>query len=241
MTEVGFSIGCLYRTDMPLVKRARLYRSLGASAIELGFSRPGEAGDFKVSPNLVYEISKYDYVSLHAPWKGIVYKKDQTSDRLIADLKRISQRLPVKNIVLHPNVVEDFEYVEGTGLPFSIENMDRTKRSWNVPEDFNTLVKNYRFGFVLDLQHAYQKDPTMRTSDEFVSVFGSRLREIHVSGCNGCETHYPVHVSKNRDEICKILELGLEVPKILEGMLHGDVPSMASRELEFVRRYERSP
>jgi hypothetical protein len=240
MADIGFSMGCLYRTNLPIVNRSKLYRSVGASAIELGFARPSEANEFNVTPDLMNEVSKYEYVSIHAPWRDIRYRQDESADALMDSLGKICQKMPVSGIVLHPNVVDDFGYVEDSGLPFLLENMDNKKSGWSAPEDFAKLLDNYKFGFVLDLQHAYKKDPSMKLSEDLLLAFGSRLKHMHVSGFADGETHYPVYASKNKDEICKFLELGVDVPKILEGMLHGNIPHMASNELEFVRRYERN-
>jgi hypothetical protein len=236
MADIGFSMGCLYKTNLTIVNRSKLYRSVGASAIELGFAKPCEASEFKVTSDLIDEMSKYNYVSIHAPWREISYGRNEATDTLMDSLGKLCQKIPAKGIVLHPNVVDDFDYVEGSGLPFLMENMER---EWSLPEKFMGLLENYKFGFVLDVQHAYKKDPSMKLSEDLLSMFGSRLKHMHVSGFADGETHYPVYASKNRDAITKFLERGVDVPKILEGMLHGDIPQMASNELNYVRRYEK--
>jgi hypothetical protein len=94
-------------------------------------------------------------------------------------------------------------------------------------------------GFVFDAQHAFENDPTMKSGIEIISIMGNRIKEMHVSGQKKTEMHYPIHASDNREEIQKILELGIDVPKILEVSLVDNIRQTALKELKFIRKYEK--
>lgn len=235
--RIGFSTGCLHRSNIPKGELIEFYYSLGANAIELSFSNPSYLNDFELSSETICNIKKYDYISIHAPWHEITYKPDEKTNDIIEKLRCLCDKIPVEGIVLHPDTVDDFRYLENSKLPFLFENMDKRKKFGTHPQHFLQLIKNYSFGFVLDLQHSYENDSTMKFAREFVSIFGNRLKAIHVSGCTKSERHFPVYIADNRDAIAQILELSINVPKILEGVLLENIPQTASKELDFVRKY----
>jgi len=239
MANVGFSTHCLGMSNMPLEERIKFYYSLGNNAIELSFPTEAQLNEFMLSPETVKNIKSFDYVSVHAPWKEIIYKHDKKTDDIIKKLSQLCRKIPVRGIVLHPDVIDDFEHVENSGLPFLIENMDKRKKIGMYPEHFTKLIKDHNFGFVLDVQHAYDTNPTMQLARKFISIFGDRLKQMHVAGRTESQRHFPVHIADNIDAIVKILGLGIDVPKILEGLLLENISQTVSRELDFVRKYEK--
>jgi hypothetical protein len=78
----------------------------------------------------------------------------------------------------------------------------------------------------------------MKSGIEIISIMGDRLKEMHISGQIKSETHYPIHASDNRQTIQKILELGIDVPKILEVTLVDNIRQTTSKELRFMRKFE---
>ena len=120
-----------------------------------------------------------------------------------------------------------------------LENLDKGKRFGTLPEHFERLKSEYKFGFVLDIQHCFENDHSMKLCKQLASVMGNRLKHMHVSGFSEKENHAPVHIADNKDKIVEILELGLKVPKILEGALLGNALQTASKELKFVKGFEK--
>lgn len=237
--KIGFSTGSLYKTDISFDDRIKLFHSLGATAIELSFSTLSQLENFKLTPEITSNVEKYDYVSIHAPFNEINYGSNKETDKLIEQLKYLCKALPVDGIVLHPDVVDDFQKMENSGLPFLIENMDKRKIFGTNPEQFKKLAKDYNFGFVLDIQHAYEHDPSMKLAGEFIEVMGKRLKEMHVSGCTEAGRHLPTYVSDNKQSIAKILKLGINIPKILEGRLEGNIQQVAREEINFIKSFEK--
>ena len=239
MGKIGFCTGCLERLNIPFNERVKLFSSVGANAIELSYITPTQLNEFKLTPEMAADIKSFDYVSIHAPCIEVRYKPDTKTEKIIKKLKQLCGCLPIQGLVLHPDITDDFKYLEDSGLPFLIENMDNKKDFGKTPEHFRELINECSMGFVFDAQHAYENDSTMKSGIELISIMGNRLKEMHVSGQKKSEMHYPIHASDNREAIQKILELGIEVPKILEVSLVDNIRQTASKELKFIRKFEK--
>ncbi|MFH1193767.1 MAG: hypothetical protein V1661_02125 [bacterium] len=236
---VGFSTGCLYQSGWNLNKQVEFYCSLGVSAIELGFAHPAHLLNFNLSPLSMEQMRKLDWISIHAPWKEIRYNECWALPAmLIKKLESLCNQLPIRGIVAHPDVIDDFGYLQRTGLPFLIENQDKRRgNDYSQPEHFQKLANKYRFGFCLDLQHCYEHDSSMILAEEFIKMLGDRIKELHVSGQSPSEIHYPVVAADNKNAIARILRLKPDFPLILEGTIIGStktIQTMAGEELKFV-------
>ena len=239
MGEIGFSTGCLHNSGMSICEMVDFYSSVGADAIELSFATPKELMDFELSDRILKGLEKYKHISIHSPWKGCRYNTSHDTNRMLSKLGKLHRQTKASGIVFHPDIIDFFGRIKGTGLPILIENMDRRKAFGTKPEHIKEIRDDYDVGFVLDIQHAYEHDPSMKTAKEMISVMGYRLKHLHVSGQNRSNNHFPAYAAENREAIEKILGLGLSVPKILEGELTGDIAKAASEELRFVRDYKR--
>jgi endonuclease IV len=235
MTGIGFTTGCLYRSDIPFEDRISLFHSLGANAIELSFATPKQLFEYTLSDQAIKDLEKFKFISIHAPWKEVTYDTE-TSEVIIPKLKSLCDRLKVEGIVLHPDVIHDFDVLDKSGLPFLIENMDSRKNYGTHPEHIREIKRDHGFGFVFDVQHAYTQDPKMNIAREIAKEMGNRLKHMHVSGNTSSQSHVPVHCAENRKEITDILELKIPATIILEGK---PSPSLnfeetAKKELEYV-------
>jgi hypothetical protein len=239
MGKIGFGT-VFIRLNIPFNKKIKLFSSFGANAIELDFLTSTQLNEFKLTSEMIADIKRFDYVSIHAPYQEVRYKRGLNTEKIIEKLKHLCECLPIQGIVLHPDITDDFKYLENSGLPFLIENLDNKKEFGKTPEHFTKLIKECSFGFVFDAQHAFENDSTMKSGIELISIMGDRLKEMHVSGQTKSEIHYPIHASDNREAIQKILELKIKVPKILEVALVDDIRQTASKELKFVRKFEKN-
>jgi hypothetical protein len=238
MQPIGFSTGSLYRSGIPFDERVKLYHRLGADAIELSFSTPDWLLKYQLTKDKINNIGKFDFISIHAPWKNEKGDGSIITGKVIEKLRLFCSNLNVSGIVVHPHTVGDFAVLEETGLPFLIENMDGRKKDWISPIQFSEFKKRYSLGFVLDVQHAYEHDPSMELAMDLIGVMGDRLGHMHVSGCTSSEIHFPVFSAENQAAINKILGLKMDVPKILEGILTGNVDETIRHELDYIRVYE---
>ncbi len=238
MENIGFTTGSLYLSEMLLEQRVKLYHKLGANALEISFTTPNHLLEYTLSKEKIKDICKFESISIHAPWKEIRYHSDANTDKTLKRLEFLCDKLPISGIVLHPDTIDNFTRLNKTKLPLLIENMDKRRKLWTHPEQFKDLKRKYNFGFVLDIQHAYEHDPTMQLAEEFIRVMGDRLKHIHVSGHTKTKIHAPVHLAENKEAINKILKLGIKVPKILEGILTENISNTITNELEYIKKYE---
>lgn len=237
--NLGFSTGCLYRLIPSIHETVEIYSSLEVGA-ELSFPTPFSLMNFKLDERFVDSLKKLRRVSVHAPWKGIEYGENDKTYYIFRELRKLSEKLWISGFVLHPDIVSDFSVLEKSGLYFLIENMDRRKCFGANEEDIEKLRADYDVGFVLDVQHAYEHDSSMRMAKSLMEIMGDRLREMHVSGSSNGRGHVMTHLADNRESISEILRLRKEVPIVLEGRFPGKIEEAvetAKKELRFIRSF----
>lgn len=207
MAHIGFSTGAMHMSYFPLEVKLKLFRESGCNAVELSFGEAKTLKEFQFSDAIKKELACYELVTIHAPWREIRYNPESVS--YINKLKGICAEQKIYGIVVHPNTVDDYKMLEKSGLPFLIENMDNRARCGTHPTEFEKLKKDYNFGFVMDLQHAYMHDPTMQLAGELIEAMEGRIMEFHVSG----QKEKPHSLLSHADN-----------SKIILGMLRSDMP-----------------
>jgi hypothetical protein len=241
--SVGFSSGCLKDCRMSLEDQMELYLRLGADAYELSLPKPEEVtrlvSKLPEKKRLIQLSHQFSYFSLHAPWRNPPYADDEGTYNLIDDINELCRLLPIKGIVLHPDIIKDYSPFEKSSLPWLIENMDQRKISYTTPAEFAKLAGEHDFGFVLDVLHSYEHDHTMQQAYDFLKVMGSRLGELHVSGTDESHMHRPVNTSPNRRSILEFLTARPGVPIILEGFIPEPIEMMIENEIDLMRIYEK--
>ncbi len=232
---IGFSTGCLYQSEMPLVDKLKAYLRAGSTALELSFATPAVLAAFLLNEAEMSKLRKFSKITIHAPWKEISYFDGSgTTNAVISKIVQLRELLPISGVVFHPDVVANFSGLEVIPLPVLIENMDRNKKFGISVEDIYKIRRDYDFGFVFDIQHAYEHDPAMVLAHELVSVMGDRIRHLHVSGQSKEGHHVPVYQADNKKEICQILKIVPGVPAIMEGLILTDVFASTKREIAYV-------
>ena len=246
MAEHGFSTGILYQTEIPIVQRICNFALSGATAIELNYASPDDlltANPESLFVNMVKPHAFY-YISIHAPWQEVKYGNNEQTRKIIEKFAEFCDILPINGIVMHPDIVQSFSVLENTNLPFLLENMDKRKDFYTMPEHFYDILKNYGFGFVLDVQHAYEQDHSMNIGNAFLDAFGDRLKELHVSGSSLSssnphhEFHCPISLAENKVAIGKILRQNPKIPKILEGIISADIPAVLNADLAYLSNFQ---
>ncbi len=215
-----------------------MFFSLGATAVELMFATPKQLDQFKLTSDMIKDIKKFGYISIHAPCKDVRYDSDTITNTIIQKLKFLCEQLPINGIAMHPDTINDFSRLASSGLPILMENMDKRKKFGTTPKHFKEL-KKYNFGFILDVQHTYEHDPSMGLAKELIDMMGNKLKHIHISGCTKSELHFPTYLADNKSAIIKILKLNIKKPKILEGILLGNIKEKVSEEFSFINSYEK--
>jgi len=234
--QIGFSTGCLYYCNLSLVDKLKVFLRAGATVVELSFGTPKQLFEFSLDEAIKSKLRKFSRITVHAPFKEIRYFDGAgNTDEVIIKLKELFDNLPISGFVFHPDTIANFIGLEVIGLPVLIENMDRNKKIGISAEDIAAIKDDYNFGFVLDLQHAFEHDPSMDLANEMLQIMGERLSHLHVSGEFGDHHHIPLHLAQNQEAIGRILKLMPSVPVILEGVFMGLEPlASAKRELAYL-------
>ena len=172
-------------------------------------------------------VQDFDFVSLHAR-TDVTYANDDSTIALLERLRGLHLRLGLDSVVFHPDVVEDWRLIRESGLPVSVENMDRNKSFGKTAHEVAAIVENNDFRLVLDVNHAYTNDPSLELAAEFRRLLGNRISHVHLSGFQSL--HEPLFRT-DQPEIVRAVPP--EVPIILEGAF-GDLSDLTA-EIRYVQ------
>ena len=226
---LGFSTGVLYKSGLGLREILKLFRDIGLPAVELNFVSAKDLFALEVEALTAADLAGFHYISLHAPCREIWYGYDDHNEReIFSNICWINGLRPLDWVVFHPDRVKDFSLFND--LPFNVafENMDRRK-NWGKTVGYmqELLAQNEKWGFVLDVNHAFTNDPTRVLAAEFYHNCGRRLRQIHLSGYAGY--HEALHQTKQEEIIRSIPDFSL--PIIVESVL---TPETLQAERRFI-------
>jgi hypothetical protein len=200
----GFSTGALAKNDFK--QAIELLRESSATAIELSALREDEVKDLVYSIDDL-DLSRFEYVSFHAPGKLI----HMSEDELITLLEPVIRK--EWPIITHPDIITNFNVWKKLGNCLCIENMDKRKPIGRTTIDLDMIFNKLpTASFCFDIAHARQVDPTMTEGYLMVNRFKDKLKEIHISSVNTQSKHEPL-----------TLEALLSFKK-LAGFIPGNIP-----------------
>jgi len=241
MRCMGFSTGALALGDF--AKGIELQRLDGVKACELSALREEELDPLLVAlPDL--DLSHFQYLSFHAPSRLV-----ELNDRTLIEKIRpfVDRKIP---IVVHPDIMREFEPWQELGDLLLLENMDSRKEVCQETRDLAWYFEQLpQARFCFDIGHARQIDPTMSVATELLLRLRNRLAEIHISEVNW-QCHH-VQISSTAKwafrRVARIIPP--TTPVIIESLLAGEVhdsemPKAIRRELAAARaslRPERAP
>jgi uncharacterized protein (UPF0276 family) len=206
-SAIGMSTGLFRDKDWSgQVARAS---SWSRAAIELGAYTPA-ALDSAVA-FLRQSRPAIGCVSLHLPFA----LDDGGEERLVERLVGLESH--VAAVVQHPDVLTAPAMLAPLGSRLVLENMDIRNPGRDVAElepYFRVLPEA---GLCLDIAHAKTVDPEQKLTHEFLEAFGTRLREIHISGIDEQGNHLPLDADAV-DSFADVLRRCRGVPWILESL-----------------------
>ena len=219
---------------------AGLYQDAGIDAIELSFPTIQSLRDFRLPKALEDSIRSFSHISIHAPWVDARYISNAETILAFNKLFELQQELNTLGVVFHPESVDNLDRLANSRLKVLIENTGARKKLGTGPDFFHRLNSKYNFGYVFDVEHAYENDDRMTLAGELVDIMGTQLREVHVIGRTNAQPHSLVYLAENRDAIVRFLSECLKkspnIPWICEGVLSKEnAEEEARRELEFLR------
>lgn len=150
----------------------------------------------------IANLKQFEYISIHAPVliaedpKEWIRYPGKEGDAVIDKLLGIAQSLGARTILFHPDLVDDFRWLnERVGKLLAFENMDIKKSFGKTIEEMEsvfTQAPNARW--VCDVNHIYTMDETMKLTEQFHTHFQDRLCHYHLSGYGGW--HDALHLSR---------------------------------------------
>ncbi len=209
MKTIAFATGCFYKWHWNIDKIIDYLRELNCKALELTFAYREDFYVHKMNERNSDYLSSLDYLSLHLPFR-FTYKNDRETEDFISDILSFCEKTSVKNLVIHPNRIEDFSVIsllKSSGIKVSFEILGKGKGL--TVKDYDRLLCDFEDTMiVLDVTHALTH--SYEHLDYLVSWLGDneRLSEIHISNFVNGKEHRPV----NRDS------------KLVEKVEHFNVP-----------------
>jgi len=182
---VGFSTGSLALGNVRL--GLQMVEGHATAAVELSALREEELPPLVGSLDDL-DLADFRYISLHAPSK----LKAMSESEVVRLLRPVAERgWPV---IVHPDVIGDFDEWRTLGDRLCIENMDKRKRTGRTAGELASFFRELPDATLcFDIGHARQIDPTMCEADAILRQFGGRLRQIHLSLVNSQGGHEPLN------------------------------------------------
>ena len=194
---LGFSTGSLAKGDFQTA--LAMLEGHEVSTVELSALREEELlGLLKALSSL--KLEKYRHISLHAP----------SALHDISELELVELLLPLElPVVLHPDVIQDWECWKSLGSLLLIENMDKRKPVGRTSRELETIFQRLPDArLCLDVGHSKQIDPSLHESKKILREHGDRLAEIHLSEVNSASRHERL----NRTAIEEFQQLARYIP-----------------------------
>jgi hypothetical protein len=207
MRPIGFSTGAVAYADFRSALEVLMQTS--TDAVELSALRPQELGPL-VDAVASLPLERFRHISVHLP--------SNFPARLEEEFREQVQRLPCDwPLVIHPDVIRDFNLWRQLGERVCVENMDKRKPMGQTRNDLLEIFEKLPdAGFCFDIGHAHQIDPTMCEAIMILEEFTGKLKELHVSEVNSESKHDPISLEAQRsfDIIARLIPEN--VPAILE-------------------------
>lgn len=181
MRIIGYSTGALTLGDFH--KALQWIYDANIKAVELSALRTHELEPLVNSVGQI-KISKFDFISVHAPSNC----KESEEKKIVGLLKNFVKRgWP---IILHPDSVYSWPLWREFGSLLLIENMDNRKPIARDADELETIfAKVPKARLCFDIGHSYQIDKSMKNALDMVNRFKSRLGQIHISEVSPTSQH----------------------------------------------------
>lgn len=229
MRMLGFSTGSLALGDFE--RGLSMLEKFNLPAVELSALRDDELDPLlDALPRL--KLDGYQHVSLHAPSR----LRNLTEAELCQKLLTLHGRYP---IVVHPDIINDWESWANLGEVVLIENMDKRKDTGRTAGELETIFRKLpRAKLCLDVGHSRQIDSSMFETRQILKRHGARLTQVHLSDVtSSCR-----HEALNRAAIEAFQSIAPlipnEVPVILETPV---LQSAIQREIELANEVFAPP
>jgi hypothetical protein len=224
MRPIGFSTGALAYADF--LEGLSIVAANNLQCVELSALREEELEPL-IGKLEDLELGGFRYISFHVPSK----LRNLSEAKTVRLLKKVAERnWP---LIVHPDIIQNFEEWTVFGALLCIENMDKRKPVGRTARELRIFFEKLPDACLcLDLGHARQVDPTMSVGLEILEYFGQRLRQVHVSEVNTNSQHDPItfETSLAFQKISSLIPE--QIPVILESRV---TPDRVAEEVSICR------
>ena len=229
MRKIGFSHSVLFKVhDVYTNENIQLFIDCGCTAIEVNFHHANQAS---LLENITESVRGFKYISIHSP-VDIRYGNNPDTRSILRKIEELYLKLNAKLIVVHPDLVDDWEVFNDYKVNWAIENMDDRKEHFKDALDLKEFfISNPFWGLVLDVGHCNSNDKSMILAHDLITEFKDRIREIHLSGYK--IFHEPLNQTGQVEIInsCK----QIDVPIIIESTFEkSDGIEGAKKEFDYI-------
>lgn len=180
--SIGVSTGALFPLNIKEAVELLNKKEIEIDAIELSSLRDNSL-DYVLNTIPELDLSKYKYISFHAPSKLNIL----TEDLLIEKLQPIYEN--GWNIVIHPDIMVNPVAWNCFEEKLLLENMDSRKREGQYLDFFKRLKTHCidHFNLCFDIAHAIEVDPMAILPEEFLHECKcfTNIKQIHISAIDG--------------------------------------------------------
>lgn len=233
--NLNFSTGNTTQ-DFSLFDWATTFHSHSSHSIELGFTT-AERIPSSLNKELITLLNSFENIYIHAPVKladkWCTYPSPEM-DEYIQRILHIMEVVEIKSVLFHPDLIEDFEYVNKLfGDKLSFENMDVKKNFGKTISDMRKVFEQSpQARWVCDLNHLYTLNNTMSNAKEWHDAFANRLTYYHLSAFGG---FHSLFIDTHEDVIVKGI-LDTAKPVIHEGFSDPDVVGRLDMEIKYIKK-----
>lgn len=230
MRRLGFSTGTLAKADYRLaLSMLQPYR---LDAIELSALRESELTPLLADLDNL-PLGGYSHVSFHAPSQLCNLTESEACELL----RPVAERgWP---IVIHPDIISDYNPWKLLGRSLCLENMDKRKPVGRTAAELEQIFAELpEATLCLDVGHAKQIDPSLLEIRKILESHGHRLQQVHLSDVNSDSGHECL----NQLAIMSFQSIGHLIPESVPIILEGPVQQEEiAAELERARSVWKVP
>lgn len=229
MPNIGFTHGSLYRAmDKFSPELFELLAKFGKQSIEISCML---ANEVELLPSILPFIKGYVRKSIHFP-TNVRYTNDEATRQMLSKISEFYQTINAELAVIHPDLIDDVSVFNDYPLAWAAENMDNRKPCFKSLDDMRKFfTDNPSWLMVLDVNHCFSNDTSMKLAYDLTTEFRDRIKEIHLSGY--IDYHEPLFQTQ-QEEIMRAC-LDLDVPIIIESTFKDS--EHTKQEFEYITNY----
>lgn len=125
------------------------------------------------------------------------------------EIQKLYEKLHFKHAIIHPERVSSWKVFENYSFPIATENMDNRKEVGKTVESLGEIFVAADIPLVLDLNHCYVNDRSLKLAEEIYSAFRDRIVQIHLSGFE--KLHDPLYKTRQLEIIKAIPNKSLPI------------------------------